>query len=217
MLGRLLVFLFLLSNSASARSLKPIDFYFQKEQPNIFHTKPDSSKKFFYSIGTEWFNLFNYGALEDGWWNFSADFLPSSLNMEFRRNVIEKDSAHSYSISLAPQFGISIFTSSDELAEHAALPLLFQYNFGLAATHRSKMQTGYSIGVGPSLNILNAQYYLFKPIGFIAIDLQYTRRHIIEGGKIRFHYIRFGIDPAVDGLPNTGYHINFGLGMVFGK
>ncbi len=217
MIGRWCVFIFLISIPASARQRSCVDFQSHYQVSGFFHSNPFSKTKFFYSIGTEWFNLYNYGITEKGYWNYTADFLPSSLNMEFRWNVIEKDSAHSCSISFAPQFGVSIFTASDELAEHAALPIFFQYNFGLGATHFSKRQSGYSLGIGPSINIINAQYYLFNPQNFIAIDFQYSRRRLGANGIIYFHYIRFGIDPAGEGIPKTGYHVNFGLGRVFGK
>ncbi|HET6990570.1 MAG TPA: hypothetical protein VFJ43_04565, partial [Bacteroidia bacterium] len=76
-----------------------------------FHAKPDSVATFFYSIGTEWLNFYCYGQTSDGFWNYSSAFLPSSLNMEFRKNVLERDRNHSCSIAFAPQAGFAILAT----------------------------------------------------------------------------------------------------------
>ena len=210
MFGRLLVFLFLISVTASAQQQE--EDYF----PPARKIKSYSDSRFFYSIGTEWFSFFCYGRTEEGLWNYTANYLPTSINMEFRQNIIERDSAHSFSVAFAPQFGFALFTTSNDAAEHAAFPVFFQYNWGLQATHRySEDDIGHSIGIGPSLNLVNTQYNLYMLSNFIAVDFQYTKYQLTNKETIKFHYVRFGIDPSGGMIPDRGFHFNFGVGRTF--
>lgn len=182
-----------------------------------FHAKPDSSARFFYSIGTEWFNFYCYGQTDDGFWNYSSCFLPSSLNMEFRENVLEYNKDHSLSVAFAPQIGVAILATYDEMAQYASLPVFLQYNIGLGSTHRSNRDDGMGFGFGPSINFLNSKYYEFNPSNMISIDFQYTRRRLMPSGKIKFNYIRAGIDPSSQDIPQRGFHFDMGVGRTFGR
>jgi hypothetical protein len=212
---RLFLFFSLLAVSFAA-SANPEPVIRNLESISLFHFKKGENSKLFYSIGTEWFNFYCYGQTDEGFWNFSTDFLPSSINMEFRKNLLEKDNDHSVSVAFAPQFGAAIMATEDVMGQHAALPLYLQYNIGLGATHRSKKEEGRSFAMGPSINFFNSFIYEYKPSSMISIDIQYSKRIKLENGRIKFNYFRVGIDPSDEEIPKRGFHVDFGVGREFG-